>query len=365
MGAVNTRRLFAVAALSLSAAAALIACGAAYVVITRPRFRTLGPTRALKTISAYFLDSRAREFVNALNEAEPSNDTFPMMLDVNQEVFLSRRLFSEIDMDGVHKYAYKPNLRKLGFVARARELEWRLEVEDTPRLRKALAGVQTLVVMHASYDEHGFRRVASSPAACSRRVLFLGDSFTDGLWVNDEDTFASRYGAIVQQRVSPSICAVNAGVNGYDSFEERFVLEHNFDAAGRPSLVFVMYFPNDVDNDYWSVVNGTLRDQDRLWGESLRELHRMQRFAVKQGSTLVLVAIPPVEQIQRRQTRKYYQDRLRAFAAEERVLFLDPYDELSRGDPRLMYWTWDPHLTPAGHEVMAAFLYEQTKALLQ
>jgi hypothetical protein len=30
-----------------------------------------------------------------------------------------------------------------------------------------------------------------------------------------------------------------------------------------------------------------------------------------------------------------------------------------------LYWSWDPHLTPAGHRAVAGLLYEATKDLLK
>ena len=65
-------------------------------------------------------------------------------------------------------------------------------------------------------------------------ALFLGDSFTDGLWVNDADTFVNVYGHIVRERAGVKLCPVNAGVNGYGSLEEAYLLEHDFESAGRP-----------------------------------------------------------------------------------------------------------------------------------
>ena len=159
-------------------------------------------------------------------------------------------MFREVDMDGVPKYAYKPNLRKLGFLAGVGTLQWKMETVDTPAMRDMLRGIDTTLLVSASYDERGFRRVDRALTEdCRRHVLFLGDSFTDGLWVNDSDTFVNVYGTLARAQSGIRVCPVNAGVNGYGSFEERFVLEHEFDHAGRPSLIFVMYFANDVDQD--------------------------------------------------------------------------------------------------------------------
>ena len=71
------------------------------------------------------------------------------------------------------------------------------------------------------YDRLGFRRVDPELTHdCATRVLFLGDSFTDGVGVNDNETFVNRYGHLVRERLRLSACPINAGVEGYGSLEE-------------------------------------------------------------------------------------------------------------------------------------------------
>ena len=362
----GTRRLFAAVAVLISLAGTAAVCTAGYLLVERPRLRLLGSLRQVSLVRAYLFNPKVRRFASALREQDPRTDVFKTMWDTNAGALLSHRMFREVDMDGVPKYAYKPNLRKLGFFAGTGDLQWKMETVDTHGMREALRDIDTTFLVSASYDERGFRNVDRVlTEGCQRHVLFLGDSFTDGLWVSDGDTFANVYGHIARDRSGVRVCPVNAGVNGYGSFEERFVLEHEFDHAGRPSLIFVMYFPNDVDQDYDAVVNGTLRDADRLWRESLGELRRMHRFAADHGSTLVLAAIPPAEQSFDRAPQTHYQDILRAFAAQEGLMFVNLYDGFVAHDPHPLYWTWDPHLTPAGHRVAAELLYDSTRELLK
>ena len=362
----RTRRLFAAAVILISLAGAAAVGTAGYLLVERPRVHMLGGLRQLSLVRAYLFNPKVRRFAAALHAQDPHTDVFKTMWDTNAGALLSRRMFRELDMDGVQKYAYKPNIRKLGFVTGSGAMQWRMEAVDTPGLRDVLSELDTTFLVHASYDENGFRHVDRAVTeGCQRRVLFLGDSFTDGLWVDDGDTFANVYGHIARDRSGVGVCPVNAGVNGYGSFEERFVLEHEFDAAGRPSLIFVMYFPNDVDQDYDAVVNGTLDDVDRLWTDSLVDVRRMHRFAAEHGSTLVLAAIPPSEQLFARAPQTHYQDILREFAANEGVMFVNLYDGLLVHDPHPLYWPWDPHFTPAGHRAVAELLYDSTSGLLK
>jgi lysophospholipase L1-like esterase len=364
-GAVVRKQIFVIAALLLSTLCATALCAGVYLLLERPTLHMLGGLREIRLVRAYLFDRRVRRLAGALQDADPHTDVFKTMWDTNAGVMLSRQMFREVDMNGVQKYAYKPNLHKLSFATGTAGLQWRMETVDTPAMRQALAGLDTAFLVTASYDDNGFRHVAPEFSDCREHVMFLGDSFTDGLWVSDEDTFANVYGKLARTGSSAKVCPVNAGVNGYGSFEERFALEHDFDRAGKPSVVFVMYFPNDVEQDYDAVVRGTAPDEDRLWQASLKELRLMREFTAAHGSKLVIAAIPPAKQVFDRAPRTHYQDVLRAFAARERIRFIDLYDGLVAASPRQLYWSWDPHLTPAGHRAVAGLLYEATKDLLK
>jgi len=359
------RPVFAAAAVGLALATASAAGVGGYLFLNRPPFKQLGGVRNLDLVRAYLFDPKVRRFAAALREEDPQVNAFKTMWDTNVGVLLSRRLFREVDMDGAPKYAYRANLKKLSFVVQADDLMWKLEAVDTPRIHAILRDVDTTYQVEASYDGHGFRHVdADLTTGCTRHVLFLGDSFTDGLWVKDGETFANLYGRLARAE-GVAVCPVNAGVNGYGSLEERFVLEHDFEAAGCPSLVFVMYFPNDVDWDFNAVVDGTLKDSERLWRASLTELSRMHRFAAEHHSVLVLVAIPPAAHVFNRTPQTHYEDVLRTFAKQEGVPFINLYQDFVARDPQPLYLPWDPHFAPEGHREVAKLLYEKTRELLK
>jgi lysophospholipase L1-like esterase len=365
-GAVLRKQIFVIVAVLLSTLVTSVVCAGAYLLLQRPDYHMLGGLRELRFVRAYLFDRRLRRLARALRESDPRTDLFKTMWDTNAGVMLSRRLYRVVDMDGRASYGYKPNLHKLSFWTAADGLSWRMETEDTPALRAALADLGPELLLTASYDDGGFRRTDPDLAVdCQAHVLFLGDSFTDGLWVADTDTFANRYARVARARSGMRVCPVNAGVNGYGSFEERFVLEHEFEHAGRPPLVFVMYFPNDVDQNYDAVVDGTLPDADRPWRESLDELRRMKRFADARGITLVLAAIPTSTQAIEGLSQAHYQDALRRFAAAERIVFVNLIEGFTARGPRKLYLPGDPHFTPLGHQVTAELLYDATQDRLR
>jgi lysophospholipase L1-like esterase len=88
------------------------------------------------------------------------------------------------------------------------------------------------------HDERGFRRSERAPAAGARRALFIGDSFTYGLGVRDETTFAARFGELSGYE------AINAGVNAYGADQALLMWE----LEGRllePDLVVFGYVVDD------------------------------------------------------------------------------------------------------------------------
>ena len=191
----------------------------------------------------------------------------------------------------------------------------------------------------------------------------LGSLRQARLWVNDTDTFVNVYGRLVRERAGVALCPVNAGVNGYGPSEAAYVLEHYFDQAGRPALVFVMFFPNDVDADYDAVMKGTLADRDRRWRDSLDQIPRIKRFVSARGALLVLAAIPPAEQVVANGSQEHYQNVLRAFSEQHGIQFVNLIDRLTTPEARTLFWDWDPHFTPRGHRAVAEALYDETERL--
>ena len=86
----------------------------------------------------------------------------------------------------------------------------------------------------ASTDRSGRRK---QPPATGRTILFLGDSCTFGIPVNDAESFP----ALVQQHL-PGVRTVNAGVPGYTAYQGRVLLESLSQA---PAIVVITFWPND------------------------------------------------------------------------------------------------------------------------
>ncbi len=114
-------------------------------------------------------------------------------------------------------------------------LFWKLK----PNLRRVKASEklpEAEFPFRASTDAAG-RRLTGEAKAGSKTVLFLGDSCTFGIPVEDAEAFPARVGANLGVR------AVNAGVPGYSAFQGRLVLA-DYLAEHKPDAVVITFWVN-------------------------------------------------------------------------------------------------------------------------
>ena len=102
-------------------------------------------------------------------------------------------------------------------------------------------GEEALVVQN-SYGHRG--KFYSVPREKNKyRILVLGDSFTEGSQVNEEDLFSAYL-----ERKNPDMEVINAGVGGYGTVQEYLYLASD-GLTLAPDLVLLMVYENDpADN---------------------------------------------------------------------------------------------------------------------
>ena len=125
-----------------------------------------------------------------------------------------------------------------------------------------------------------------------------------------------------------------------------------------------MHYANDVDDDEDAVIRGAVPEADPRWTTSLSYLDRIASAARTGGATLLIAAVPPLQQFAAPDTRRNYQDVLRRFCEQRGIRFVDLFDPISRFGPGRAYFEDDPHWTPAGHGVAAEALFQATRDLL-
>jgi lysophospholipase L1-like esterase len=101
-------------------------------------------------------------------------------------------------------------------------------------------------------DARGLRATphAEARTAGRRRVLFVGDSFTEGSQVEDDELFSRRVEAAL-----PHVESWNAGVGGYSTLQVLLALPGQL-AAWRPDLVVLTVFDNDLQDNLMPYFSG-------------------------------------------------------------------------------------------------------------
>lgn len=133
------------------------------------------------------------------------------------------------------------------------KLGWRHRADVTKTFENEW-GERVVVATNA----HGNRGRAHPPERRpgTRRVLVLGDSFTEAVQVGEEDLFTSRLEA-----ARSDLEVINAGVAGYGTVQEYLYLRDE-GLAFRPDVVLLMLYGNDLSDN---VLPYSLRIGPRPW----------------------------------------------------------------------------------------------------
>jgi lysophospholipase L1-like esterase len=89
------------------------------------------------------------------------------------------------------------------------------------------------------------RRVTPSPPHPRARIVFVGDSFTFGHGVEDDETFPARLGA-----AWPDVKVVNAGVNGWGLTQAYLAILDLLEGPPPPDAVVLVMIPDDQQRSY-------------------------------------------------------------------------------------------------------------------
>lgn len=94
-----------------------------------------------------------------------------------------------------------------------------------------------------STDNEGFRLHRDPGEPARKKVLFLGDSYTQAMHVSDDKTYYGLLGSELDFEVFAH------GVEGCGTLQEYMVLDKYIDAI-EPDVVFILFCPNDIINNY-------------------------------------------------------------------------------------------------------------------
>jgi len=335
----------------------LLALTATYTFLGSCRIHGIDPPHHLRNspiIRRLFTNRRYRQLLAVATELD--RDRFRTVWDFNEGVALSRSLFAPTEMFGHPKYTYLPNLELCYARVWTGVYYQPLIAPETDRISELLPRCHTDRLICFAMDAHGFKNDDSDYATGGPTVLFIGDSFTEGLWVAKQDAFPQRVGVLLSQH-HMGTRTLNLGVNGYSVLEMRWVLEH-FTPELTPRVAIMSLFPNDVATDYYAAI------PDSSYQNMFAELDATIQFAHEHGVSLLISIIPDKEQFTVHKDDLDFQRRVTTWCAEHGAKCLDPYHFMASHGGEKLYLPWDPHITEEGHRVLAEFLLPEISALL-
>jgi hypothetical protein len=127
------------------------------------------------------------------------------------------------------------------------KLGWR-HASDASKTFVNEFGENVLVRQNAHGHRGKYRPVARQVG--SYRLLVLGDSFTEGVHVGEEELFTAK-----MEEAAPDLEVLNAGVGGYGTVQE-FLYLANEGLKLNPNLVILMFYPNDLTDNALSYYPG-------------------------------------------------------------------------------------------------------------
>jgi hypothetical protein len=117
-----------------------------------------------------------------------------------------------------------------------------------------------------SVNSQGLRAasdVTHPTSGSAQRILFVGDSFTFGVGVDDSATYPARVGARLRQWCDTSVETLNAGVGGFGTSHELSFLQH-YGWRFAPDVVVVGFLTSDPEDNSLSglhrLVDGRLEE---------------------------------------------------------------------------------------------------------
>jgi hypothetical protein len=337
---------------AFTVAIGLVAGGAIAYAVWETRER-LGPTACEKVESDFSkvwesLPPEGRELLEAAGYA--SGQRFAAVGNFDSAFIFSSDVMLH---DPYRAYRFRPS-QQISWV-RAPSLSAQVPIPRTERTREILNRTGIVITSTERINSLGCRGPeVGDPLSHDFRVLVLGDSFTEGILVEEPDTFCAHLGQMLSSAAGREVLVLNSGIIGYSTEQEYFTL---VELAPRvhPHVAVVCFFANDVHHEHHAVMKR--RYSKGNWEAARHWLEKCRTYCRKNSIRLVIAVIPDRTQLDYRPSRLSYQYRVEAIAADLGVYFIDPYERfLSHREEEL--FLADDHFGPAGHRLFAEVLAE-------
>ena len=282
-------------------------------------------------------------------------------MDFNNTIRLSDKVFLQEKMFGEKKYRYWPNMGIYNVIIWSGLHFESIVLEATAEATSAINKYRPYRVSYFETDEHGFKKTNFSAKDSAYNIFFLGDSFTEGLWMTSEDSFVNQFGLISHDN-GISITPINLGVNGYSALESAWMLE-KYAPILKPKIAVLNLFPNDVHKNYITAIRGENVPEEN-YTDMFNYIQRIKNFCEASNIKLVISVIPAKNQFNELREYTSFQDRVKSWSDTQGVMYLDPRKYFSSIVEKNIYFSWDAHFSERGNKYYASFLYNSLSPLL-
>jgi hypothetical protein len=287
--------------------------------------------RTRETYRVYFEHDAAEGLRGILRAAQMApDDVLLRWANIDWTIILSPRVF-EADDRG-RSYRMRPRVRSFWLQDHTltRGLTSFFFLPDTPEVGAAIAAAGAPIMPESYQTTNSWGCRGPEPdCAAPVRILVLGDSFMQGLFIGDEQTPAENLerhlAACLKQRAS----VLNTGHIGYSPEQYYFTLREYFERF-RPHAVVLSVCPNDFGNAL-AVLAGK-----GDWSEAKYWLDEIRQFCRTRGTPCLLVAAPLEIQLLSRQVGGSYPGKVTDLWEENRFFFLELTDAFIAEHLRLM-----------------------------
>ncbi len=197
-------------------------------------------------------------------------------------------------------------------------------VPDGPGLAEAIKGTPAIPVWESRQSTNSWGLRGPEPDCDAPvRVLVLGDSFMQGLFIGDHDTPPECLSRDLEARLKRRVSVLNTGVMGYSPEQYYYSLTAFVDKF-RPHFVVVSVFGNDFAN---SVSELAMRGRAD-WDEAAYWLKKIVQTCRDRNVLYLVVPIPYEPLLLGRRIAGHYPGNVSNILEESSLNFLDPSDDL-------------------------------------
>jgi lysophospholipase L1-like esterase len=195
-------------------------------------------------------------------------------------------------------------------------------VPDGPSLAEAIHGTPAIPVeaSRQSTNSWGLRGPEPDPQA-PLRVIVLGDSFMQGLFIGDDETPPECLRRYLEEHLKTRVSVLNTGVLGH-SPEQYYYSLRAFVDRFRPHAVVVSTFTNDFGGDSEVPTQG-----EGDWDEGKYWLDRITQFCRSRQWSHLIVPVPYVPNLFGRRKAGYYPGILTNILEVSSLMFVDPAED--------------------------------------